>query len=153
MNLRAFDPAHIVAAHLVVVVAVIHLALGVSNWLTYVGAGILLPPDLRWPLFVASGTVLVGGLLATVAGAPRRPLYVGGIALMIVYIGGYFAWHASGHRPLFVVGPGTHHHGSTLAYLAAHVVAGPVETLALASETALAGLLGYFLYRSYRSER
>jgi len=28
-----------------------------------------------------------------------------------------------------------------------HVVAGPVETVALASETALAGLLGRFLYR------
>lgn len=147
MNLRAFDPVHIVAAHLVVLVAVIHLALGVSNWLAYLSAGILVPPDLRWPLFVVSGVALVGGLLAAVAGADRRPLYIGGIALMIVYVVGYFAWHASGHRPLLFVGPGTHHHGSTLAYLAAHVVAGPIETLALASETALAGLLGYFLYR------
>jgi hypothetical protein len=147
MNLRAFDPAHVVAAHLVILVAVIHLALGVSNWLTYLSGGILFPPDLRWPLFVVSGVTLVAGLVAAVAGADRRPLYVGGIVLMVVYVVGYFAWHASGHRPLFFVGPGTHHHGSTLAYLAAHVVAGPVETLALASEPALAGMLGYFLYR------
>jgi hypothetical protein len=75
--------------------------------------------------FVLSGVALV----AAVWGAKRRPLYVGG----------YFAWHANGHRPLFFVGPGTHHGGSTLAYLAAHVVAGPVETLA--------ALLGYFLCR------
>jgi len=147
MNVRAFDPLHVVAAHLAVLVAVLHLALGVSNWLTYLSAGIVFPPDLRWPLFVVSGLALVGGLLAAVAGADRRPLYVGGAALMVVYVVGYFAWHASGHRPLFVVGPGTHHHGSTLAYLGAHVVAGPVETLAFASETALAGLLAYFLYR------
>ena len=148
MNLRAFDPAHVVAAHLVVLVAVIHLALGVSNWLAYLSAGILVPPDLRWPLFVLSGVALVVGLVAAVGGVERRPLYVGGIVLMVLYVGGYFAWHASGHRPLFFVGPGTHHGGSTLAYLAAHVVAGPVETLALAAETALAALLGYFLYRT-----
>jgi len=147
MGRRAFDPIHVVAAHLVVLVAVIHLALGVSNWTAYLRAGILFPPDLRWPLFVVSGVALVGGLLAAVAGADRRPLYAGGIALMVVYVVGYFAWHASGHRPLFFVGPGTHHHGSTLAYLAAHAVAGPVESLALAAETALAGTLGYFLYR------
>jgi len=147
MNLREFDAIHVVTAHLVVLVAVVHLALGVSNWLTYLGAGILVPPDLRWPLFVVSGIALVGGLLAAVAGAERRPLYLGGIALMVVYVVGYFAWHASGHRPLFVIGPGTDHHGSTLASLAAHAVAGPVESLALASETALAGLLGSLLYR------
>jgi len=147
VKLDDFDPAHVVAAHLAVLVAVIHLALGVSNWLTYLRAGILLPPDLRWPLFVVSGAALVGGLVAAVAGAERRPLYTGGIVLMAVYVVGYFAWHMSGHRPLFFVGPGTHHHGSTLVYLAAHAVAGPVETVALASETALAGLLGRFLYR------
>jgi hypothetical protein len=147
MPLRDFAPVHVVVAHLAVLVAVVHLALGVSNWLTYLRAGILLPPDLRWPLFVVSGVALVGGLVAAVAGARRRPLYAGGIVLMAVYVVGYFAWHASGHRPLFFVGPGTHHHGSTLAYLAAHAVAGPVETLALASETALAGLLGHLLSR------
>jgi len=147
MDLRTFDPLYVVAAHLAVLVAVIHLALGVSNWLTYLSGGILVPPDLRWPLFVVSGLALVGGLVAAVAGADRRPLYLGGIALMVVYVIGYFAWHASGHRPLFVVGRGTHHDGSTLAYLAAHVVAGPVETLALASETGLALVLGYLLYR------
>ncbi|SEA12830.1 hypothetical protein SAMN04488065_1986 [Haloplanus vescus] len=147
MNLRSFDPVHVVAAHLAVLVAVIHLALGVSNWLTYLSAGILLPPDLRWPLFVVSGLAIVVGLVAAIAGADRRPLYLGGITLMVVYVVGYFAWHASGHRPLFVVGAGTHHHGSTLAYLGAHVVAGPAETLSLVSETALAALLGYLLYR------
>ena len=147
MDFRAFDPVHVVAAHLAVLVAAIHLALGVSNWLTYLSGGILVPADLRWPLFVVSGVAIVGGLVAAIAGVERRPLYVGGIALTVVYVVGYFAWHMSGHRPLFFVGPGTHHHGSTLAYLAAHVVAGPVETLALASETALAGLLGYLLYR------
>jgi hypothetical protein len=147
MDLRSFRPAHVVAVHLVVVVAVLHLAMGVANWLTYLSAGILLPPDLRWPLFVVSGLALVAGLLAGVAevGVERRWLYVAGIALMVVYVVGYFAWHVGGHRPLFVVGPATHHHGSTLSYLVAHVFAGPLETTALATETALAALLGYLL--------
>jgi hypothetical protein len=147
MTLRAFDPIHVVAAHLAVLVAVIHLALGVSNWLTYLGGGIVVPPDVRWPLFVLSGLAIVGGLVAAIAGVDRRPLYAAGVGLMAVYVVGYFAWHVGGHRPLLVVGPGTHHHGSTLSYLVAHVFAGPVEFLALASETALAGLLGVLYYR------
>jgi hypothetical protein len=147
MTLRAFDPLHVVAAHLAVLVAVIHLALGVSNWLTYLGGGIIVPPDIRWPLFVLSGLAIVAGLVAAVAGVGRRPLYAAGVGLMSIYVVGYFAWHIGGHRPLLIVGPGTHHHGSTLEYLFAHVFAGPVEFLALASETALAGLLALFYYR------
>lgn len=147
MTLRAFDPLHVVAAHLAVLVAVIHLALGVSNWLTYLGGGIIVPPDVRWPLFVVSGLAIVAGLVAAVAGVDRRPLYAAGVGLMLVYIVGYFAWHVGGHRPLLIVGPGTHHHGSTVSYLVAHVFAGPVEFLALASETALAGLLALLYYR------
>lgn len=147
MTLRAFDPLHVVTAHLAILVAVIHVALGVSNWLTYLGGGIIVPPDVRWPLFVLSGLAIVAGLVAAIAGVGRRPLYVAGIGLMLVYVVGYFAWHMGGHRPLLIVGPGTHHHGSTLAYLVAHVFAGPVEFLALASETALAGLLGVLYYR------
>ncbi|WP_338738266.1 hypothetical protein [Haloplanus salilacus] len=147
MTLRAFDPLHVVAAHLVILVAVIHLALGVSNWLTYLAGGIIVPPDVRWPLFVLSGVAIVAGLVAAIAGVDRRPLYAAGVGLMIVYVVGYFAWHVGGHRPLLIVGPGTHHHGSTLAYLVAHVFAGPVEFLALVSETALASLLGVLYYR------
>ena len=147
MNLRAFDPLHVVAAHLAVLVAVLPLALGVSNWLTYLSAGILVPPDVRWPLFVLSGLAIVAGLVAAIAGVDRRPLYAAGVALMVVYVVGYFAWHVGGHRPLLIVGPGTHHHGSTLSYLLAHVFAGPVEFLALAGETALAGALGYLYSR------
>jgi hypothetical protein len=148
MDLRAFDPIHVLAAHLTVAVAVLHLALGVSNWATYLGAGILVSPDLRWPLFVVSGLALVAGLVAAIADAvDHRTLYVAGIVLMVVYVVGYFAWHVGGHRALFFVGPATHHHGSTLEYLLAHVVAGPTETFALASETALAAVLAYLLVR------
>jgi len=136
-------PIHIVAAHLALVTAVVHLALGILNWVQYASAGILLPPDLRWPLFVASGLAIVVGMVALVSGYPKRPLYVGGSVLMIVYIVGYFGWHVSGHRPLLVVGTGTHHHGSTVSYLLAHVVAGPAEFLSLVSE---AGLLVVLLY-------
>lgn len=65
---------------------------------------------------------------------------------MIVYIVGCFGWHVSGHRLLFVVGLGTHHRGSTVSYLLAHVVAGPVEFLSLASEAGLPVVLLYLLF-------
>ncbi|GAB6861769.1 hypothetical protein ACFR97_14590 [Haloplanus litoreus] len=65
---------------------------------------------------------------------------------MLVYTVGYFGWHLSGHRPLLVAGPGTHHHGSTASYLLAHVFAGPVEFLSLVSGAALLAVFLYLLF-------
>lgn len=85
-------------------------------------------------------------LVAVASGYPTRPLYVGGSLLVTVYIVGYFGWHVSGHRPLFVLGPGTNHEGPLVAYLVDHVFAGPVEFLSLASETGLLVILLYLLF-------
>src|SRR6056297_4155004 len=125
------SPIHFVGAHLVVIVAVIHLSLGLYNWFRWANAGFLLPRDVRWPLFVVSGLALVVGLLLAAQGRYRRQLYAGGILLMAVYVVGYFGWHATGHRPLVLFGTGSTHTGPIVPFLLDHLLAGPVKTLAV----------------------
>lgn len=139
------SPVHLIAAHLAVVVAVIHVTLGLYNWIRWASAGFLIPRDLRWPLFVFSGVVLLVGLLLAAQGRYRRPLYLGGIVLMGVYVLGYFGWHAGGHRPLLIFGEGTGHRGPLVPFVLDHLFAGPVEFLAIVSEVVLAVLLVYLL--------
>lgn len=139
------SPIHLVAAHLAVIVAVVHLSMGLYNWFRWASAGFLLPRDVRWPLFVISGLALFAGLLLAAQRRYRRPLYVGGILLMAAYVVGYFAWHATGHRPLLLFGEGAGHTGPLVPFLLDHLFAGPIEFLAIASETALAVVLGYLL--------
>ena len=137
--------AQVVAAHLALVAAMVHLTLGLFNWIRYASVGLLIPPDARWPLFVVSGLAILGGMVAVARGRAKRPLYLGGIGLMLVYIVGYFGWHVSGHRALLFVGPATEHRGPLLTYLVDHLFAGPVEFLAIVSEAGLVVLLLYLL--------
>lgn len=141
---------YLVAAHLALVVAVIHLTMGLYNWFRWLSAGFLLPRDLRWPLFVVSGLAIVIGMLLVAQGRHRRPLYAGGILLMATYIFGYFAWHVTGHKPLLFFGRGSQHEGPLLPYLLDHLFAGVVEFLALTSEFALAVVLAYLLIKESR---
>ena len=148
------SPAHLVAAHLAVVVAVIHLSLGLLNWARWIRAGFLIPPDIRWPLFVFSGVALFVGLLLAAQGRYRRSLYLGGIALMVGYVVGYFGWHLGGHRSLLAFGESTgHHHAPLSRVLFDHLFAGIPEFLAIASEVALAVLLAYLLVAESRRNR
>jgi hypothetical protein len=140
------SPVRLVAAHLAVVVAVIHLSLGLLNWVKWMSAGFLVPRDVRWPLFVFSGVALLVGLLLAAQGRYRRPLYLGGIALMVGYVVGYFGWHLGGHRSLLAFGESAGHHREPLAtVLLDHLFAGVPEFLAIVSEVTLAVLLAYLL--------
>lgn len=135
----------LVTAHLALVVGVMHVSLGVLNWVKWLSAGFLVPRDVRWPLFVLSGALLLAGLFIALVRAPSRRLYVGGIVLSVGYVVGYFGWHVGGHRPLLVVGPGTGHSGPLVSELLAHLFAGPVEFLAIVTELALAVMLALLL--------
>jgi uncharacterized membrane protein len=141
------SPAKLVAAHLVVIVAVMHLSMGLLEWFRYASVGFLVPPDFRWPLFVVSGFALIAGLFIAAQGRHRRPLYAGGILLMIVYVVGYFGWHLGGHRARLIFGAGTDHHGPLVPFLVEHLFAGPVEFLAIVTEVALALMLAYLLVK------
>lgn len=70
----------------------------------------LLVADPRPIAFVLSGIVLFVGVTAAILGAPRKPLYVFGMALMATYIIGYLAWHLTGHGG-FLPGREPLHHG------------------------------------------
>lgn len=152
MDLDSLTPAEIVAAHLALVVALVHLSLGMLNWIRWLGTGHLVPADVRWPLFVISGVAMLVAMPFATSDRLRRPLYAGGIGLMVVYVVGYFAWHAAGHRPLLFGGPGHHHDTLTFEFLLDHLFAGAVEFLAIATEVALALVLAYLLLTDSRRE-
>jgi hypothetical protein len=144
------SPAKLVAAHLVIVVAVVHLSMGLYEWFRYASVGFLVPPDLRWPLFVVSGFAMIVGLFIAAQGLHRRLLYSGGIVLMVAYVVGYFGWHLGGHRAKLLFSRGTDHHGPLGQFLLDHLFAGVVEFLAIVSEVALALVLVYLLVKESR---
>ena len=130
-----------VASQFVFVAALIHLGMGVVEWLRYASIGILVPPDVRWPAFVASGLALLVGLWFAYRAEEKRPYYLLGVMAMLGYVAGYFAWHLTGHRPLLLFGPATTHE-LTLRFVVDHFFAGTMETLSLTVEAVAAVLLG-----------
>ena len=134
------------AAQLVFVAGLLHLGLGVVNWVRWLSVGFLVPRDLRWPLFVLSGLVVLGGLVAAGRAADRRPYYAAGVVAMLGYAVGYFGWHLSGHRPLLLLGPASARETVSVAWFVDHLFAGPVETVTLFAEfLAIAALLALLL--------
>lgn len=134
-----------IAAQLVFVAALIHLTLGVVNWMRWVRGGFLVPQDVRWPAFVISGVAIFVGLYYASHRTERRPFYVAGIVAMAGYVLGYFGWHLTGHRPLFFVGEGAGTESVSVAWVLDHLFAGPVEFASIFVEVsavvALAALL------------
>jgi len=129
-----------VASQLVFLAAVIHLFIGAQKWSQYASYGILVPPDIRWPLFVASGVAVIAGIgLARQSSRPDR-WYLAGAVTMVGFVGAYFLWDLAGHRPLFVVGPGTGQEVS-VGSMIGHYLAGPLETVTLTVELLAAVLL------------
>lgn len=115
-----------VASQLVFLAAVVHVVVGAQKWGEYASYGILVPSDIRWPLFVVSGVAVVAGIgLARRSARERR-------------------WYLAGHRPQFVFGPGTGHE-VTVGSMVGHYLAGPLETFTLTVEV-LAAILLLVLY-------
>jgi len=131
----------------VAVAALIHLSLGVVNWIRWLEIGFLLPRDLRWPVFVVSGVLVFAGIYrATRSERPGR-FYLAGIAVMLGYVLGYFGWHLGGHRLLLLAGsgPGTTEALSVQWFLD-HLFAGPLEFSTIVVESAAAaGLAALYL--------
>lgn len=141
MDERVRSPLQFVAAQLVFVVGLLHLALGVHQWLRWLQAGFLLPRDARWPVFVVSGLAVLGGLYVAGRAADRRPYYAAGVVVMLGYAVGYFAWHLGGHRPLLVFGPAPAGESIGVQWFLDHLFAGPVETVAVFAEVLAAAAL------------
>lgn len=79
------------AAGLASITAIIHLFLGLTEVVQFVRTGH--PPEFLSILFTISALAIIAGMLAFYRGAPRTPIYLFGILLMIVYIVGYIDWH------------------------------------------------------------
>ena len=129
------------AAQLAFVVGLLHVGMGLVNWTRYLGAGFLVPPDARWPAFVASGLAVLAGIALARRAADRRPYYAAGVIAMLAYAVGYFGWHLAGHRPLLVVGPAAAAETVSLGWFLDHLFAGPLETVAVLAEVLAAVLL------------
>lgn len=140
MNERYRSTLLFVASQLVLLSALIHIVLGAQKWGEYASYGILVPPDIRWPLFVVSGLAILGGIALARQSPYRRRWYGAGAVMMLAYVGAYFLWHLAGHRPLFVFGPATTH-DVTAELFVAHYLAGPLETFTLSVELLAAVLL------------
>lgn len=96
-----------IAAALAYTVAGIHLfypSLGMPALVAYTAAGTPLI-DPRPLAFVLSGVAIIIGINVAVLGIARRQIYVAGVALMAIYLVGYFMWHAFGHGAWWPLGP------------------------------------------------
>lgn len=141
MEHRTRQALEFVAAQLAFAAGLIHLVLGVRNWLRWLGAGFWLPRDLRWPLFVGSGLAVLAGLYAASQAADRRPYYAAGVVAMLGFAAAYFGWHLGGHRSLLLAGPAAGTESISLHWFLDHALAGPLETASLLAEFLAAAAL------------
>jgi hypothetical protein len=82
-----------------------------------------------------------------IRGFPERRAFALGAALMVVYIGGYLAWHLSGHGG-FLPGREPLYHGlSPVEALVAHLTTDPWAAASVLAEAALFFVLLLLLYR------
>ncbi|MFC7235810.1 hypothetical protein [Halosegnis marinus] len=145
MNERTVRALQFAAVQVVGAVAVVHFAVGseqlgslAANGLLgdYLGGRVLERP--RAPLFLLSSLALLGGMVAAGRGyVERRTAYQLGIAAMLVYLGGWVAWHTvldhgfalSGGAPEATA----HTHGGLLDTLYSHYVAPLAATVGAAA--------------------
>lgn len=130
-------------------VAVLHIAhptLGLPRLVQYLQLGALYDP--RPLLFTLSGFALVAGLTLAYAGADRKPLYLLGIGLMLVYILGYTSWHAFlGHGAFWPGIESTGHANETVVEsVALHLLNDAYAMVSKLAEVTLIALL-VALYR------
>lgn len=134
------------ATQLAVFVGMLHFWLGARNWSAYLSGGDVVPPDIRGPLFLVSGLVLmVGVAIVMLESITDRRVYVGGIVLSATYLVGYYAWHLGGHS--FLSGgtqnAGLGGHSNPIEFFVSHtlVFGDPVTFFSLLTEAALLVLL------------
>lgn len=152
MNDRTTRLLRLAATQLAVFVGMLHFWLGARNWSVYLGGGTVVPPDLRGPLFLLSGLVLmIGVAIVVLEGITDRRVYAGGVALSLTYLLGYYAWHLGGHSFLSggTSGADLGGHGNPVDFLVSHTLVfdDPVVFFSLLTEVVLLVLLFALLSR------
>lgn len=126
------------AAALAVIVAAIHLFHpDYGIWALFVYLGVPAIPDPRPPAFVLSAVAILLGVALVADGVlDTRVAALAGMALMVAFIAGYFAWHMFGHGAWWPWGAGLGGHSHSFAEILfgeAHLRNDPI---ALASKVA-----------------
>ncbi len=100
-------------------------------------------PDPRPAAFLLATMAILMGVALAVQGFDPLPIYVAGITLMLVFLGGYVAWHTVLDHGAFW--PGRHAHGhadaSAVAVVVDHLVADGFALASKATEAALLAVL------------
>lgn len=144
------------AGALALVVAGVHLYWGIPRFVAYASVGTM--PDPRPLAFVLSGHAILIALTLVAAGVlDARWTYVPGVALMVVHVAGYAAWHtvlahgvpgapgAESHGPLTA--------GGAVVVVVEHVVSSPLALVSKLAEVALLVLLAVLYLRSSDTPR
>jgi hypothetical protein len=147
------------AAVLAVIVAAIHLFHpDYGIWALFVYLGVPAIPDPRPPAFVLSAVAILLGIALVADGViDARIAAFAGMALMVVYIAGYFAWHMFGHGAWWPWGAGMGGHSHSLTEILfgeAHLRADPIALASKVAELALLVVLAaLYAEESSDSER
>lgn len=135
---------------LALAVAAVHLYWGIPRFVAYASVGTM--PDPRPLAFVLSGHAIVLAITLVLLGrVDSRRTYLPGVAITIVHLVGYAAWHTvlahgvSGASTSGGHGHGHLHAGDALLLVVDHVVNSPLALVSKSSELILLVLLS-FLY-------
>lgn len=146
---RQFRLSAAVLAYVVAGLHLFHPEYGVAQLIARLtmGAEVLLA-DPRPVAFFLSSVAILGGVLVVLAGGPEKPVYALGIAMMGVFLGGYFAWHFTGHGG-FLPGREPLHHGlAPHETVISHLTSNPLAAGAVAAEVLLLAALAFLYSRA-----
>ena len=135
------------AGLLALVVAGVHLYWGIPRFVAYASVGVM--PDPRPAAFVLSGHAILLAVTLVAAGVlDARRTYVPGVALMVVHVASYAAWHtvfAHGVPGAEAVGVehGHLHVGNAVVVVLQHVVNSPLALVSKLAELAVVVLLAW----------
>jgi hypothetical protein len=87
--------------------------------------------------FVASSFLVLVGASALALGVSSRGIYAAGMALMVTYVGGYFAWHFSGHGGFLPNREPLHHGLAPHEAVISHLSGSLLATTAVVTEVLL----------------
>ena len=96
-------------------------------------------PDPRPAAFLLATMAILMGIILVILGFDPLPIYVAGAALMVVFLGGYVAWHTVLEHGAFWPGrePHGHHDAGVVEVVVDHLSNDTFELVSKLSELAL----------------
>lgn len=142
----------VTSAILAAIVAGIHLYWGIPRFTAYASVGTM--PDPRPLAFVLSGhAIMVAITLVATGRLDARRTYLPGIALMLIHLIGYVAWHTVLAHRVSGTGASTGHtHLDSVAVVVfGHLVNSPLVLVSKLTELTVVVLLGVLYFKRKRN--